>query len=1244
MDNNSPSPSISIKPKDSTIDSKFGVVVTTPNYLQFFSDVPSYYQFLKDPKNYKDLLLGTVNISNLIRNSLLNPEFKQLVRDIVLDIDIPSIDTDNIVTIGGEQEVKGRKDFTGGLAVNGQNLIYDPVKKVWQLTGDLVVTGAVTMFGSLSGFTPSTVTDAVLVDGTTIVKTKNSQGQWQLTAIGGGGGTGGGLTSDEVNILITNALYPVNKKLETKWTQDDTKITDWDSAFNWGDHSKAGYMKSTDFDTQLKQYILKDTVEQISARHNFTDGLQIAGINIYKSQDKTIYLDANLVVSGAFTMFGKNSTTFETIWKDIPFDLNTMEWTGSVWRVKDDGSGSLDTNAVNGLIYEYLNRTGEEYAKQSWVNQQGFAKQSALTAVDNRLAAVEVFFATEDSDTLINKWSEIVDFLNATEGDTLDNILATKANQSALDTAVASLTDEIGKKWTQNDAKITNWDSAYGWGNHANAGYAAKTYVDGELAKYVKLATAQIISARHNFSDGLQIGGIPIRKSQDGVVYIDGNLVISGAFTMFGNGSTTFPTIWSQIPFNTTQMKWENGVWNIIGGSTGSVDDSRVNVLISEYLAKNNYATQTWVGANYLSKSGGTITIDGIAGFTIYRNNGVYSAIHFYNTQDGNMTDVGYLGVASNGRPVYLDSGGSVFDLIHSNNYTDYFTKSNIKSTLGISDWALAGTKPSYTAAEVGALATSGGSVSSDGYQPLFVNSNFSSGIEDVRIAIAHNWNVKGLFNWESNGVGLRMYNTACGSAIGIKDDGTPYYDSYELIHSGNIGSYNAGSATKLQTTRTIWGQKFDGSGNVDGALYMGAATMLHTDDSETWLNYGGANDGKSLRLCGKEVIFQYGRGDAFTRALTITNGGNIAVGDTTADYKFHVHGIGAFNNGLWAGGIRIQNTNEINSYGSLGGTGNGALLLNYRSSGDISLGYGGGSVIVGGTSGSAKLHVYGDAKIDSSLFVGNKQSSLHAAWLSYSGICATGSGLSGWLAEFGNGTQGVLLGCRGDNLSVPSIGTVDAIDLSILPDGGNVVIGGTIANEKLHIKGNARVDGVLNINGAGVMWSDGYSQTAAGSENHKLYLTASELYVRKDSYNKQILMSIDTYGNTTINGNLLTTGAITMFSQLSMKDVIDYDGLSLAQLAQIKPARFTWKDRRDNHTHVGCIADHIQPIIPEVVYETANKELTVDYGSAAFYIGASLIKPVIDHEKRIAELERENKRKDEVIVILQNKLNQLSA
>lgn len=794
--------------------------------------------------------------------------------------------------------------------------VYDSVNKVWEFQGDLVTTGAITMFGSLAGFKPSTIMDAVQVDGRTIVK--NAAGQ--LVAIGGGGSSagGGGLIVDDVNALINAALVP---------------------------------------------YALKESIP--------TNNTQLV-----------------------------------------------------------NSAGYITGSALNG------------YATEQWVSNQGYAKQSSLDGVDNRLKSVETFFATSDTDNLVNKWSEIVTFLNATEGDTLDNILKTKANQSALDDAVASLTTEIGKKWTQDDAKISNWDTAYSWGNHANAGYAGKSYVDTEFAKYVKLATAQSISAQHNFTSGLKINGLPITKASDGTLYIDANVVVSGALTMFGNGSTTFPTIWANIPFDSS-MRWDGSKWSVVGGSGGGVDVNAVNTLINEALV--GYAKQSWV------QSQGYLT--------------THQSLSHLLTK--------------------TDAANTYQTIINSTNKIAY---SNISGTPDLSVYALKTAIPSLsgyaTEQWVGNnyLAKSGGSVSSDDYQPLFVNSNFSSGIEDVRIAIAHNWNVKGLFNWESNGVGLRMYNTACGSAIGIKDDGTPYYDSYELIHLGNIGSYNAGSATKLQTPRTIWGQSFDGTGNVYGSFYT-------TDN--IFLNSGG----EGIYISANSISW-HNSSNGWTNSLlgfiadgTVVAHNKLAIGGTTADYKLHIHGVGGFNDGLWAQGIRLERTDEINSYGSMGGTGNGNLYLNYRSSGIVSIAYGGGNVSIGkvsgGASASAQLHVHGDILADS---------------------------------------------------------------------------------------------------------------------------------------------------------------AITMFSQASLKNIVDERGLSLDELATIKPTRFYWKDGRDDKLHVGGIADDVIKVLPEAIYHTSDGTMTMDYGSAAFFIGASLIKPVLDHEKRIADLENENKRKDKIIISLQNKLKQLTA
>lgn len=71
------------------------------------------------------------------------------------------------------------------------------------------------------------------------------------------------------------------------------------------------------------------------------------------------------------------------------------------------------------------------YATKSWVEGKGYALNTALLAVDARLANVETIF-TADQDGAINKWSEVVAFLDGIEGDTLDSILAQFATKDSL--------------------------------------------------------------------------------------------------------------------------------------------------------------------------------------------------------------------------------------------------------------------------------------------------------------------------------------------------------------------------------------------------------------------------------------------------------------------------------------------------------------------------------------------------------------------------------------------------------------------------------------------------------------------------------------------------------------------------------------------------------------------------------------------------------------------------------------------
>lgn len=159
-------------------------------------------------------------------------------------------------------------------------------------------------------------------------------------------------------------------------------------------------------------------------------------------------------------------------------------------------------------------------------------------------------------------------------------------------------------------------------------------------------------------------------------------------------------------------------------------------------------------------------------------------------------------------------------------------------------------------------------------------------------------------------------------TGVGIQ----PYWNDgssdYTFIHTGNIGSYNAGSATKLQTARTIWGQNFDGTSGIyanDGLLHSTVGSYglsIETQRSpfygvKTYLNW---DEGSTEGVCriatgnayqGLVIGFSTGNNYAFTAqntysytdAVVIKKNGNVLIGTTTdAGYKFTVDGAALAN------------------------------------------------------------------------------------------------------------------------------------------------------------------------------------------------------------------------------------------------------------------------------------------------------------------------------------------------------------
>ena len=109
------------------------------------------------------------------------------------------------------------------------------------------------------------------------------------------------------------------------------------------------------------------------------------------------------------------------------------------------------------------------------------------------------------------------------------------------------------------------------------------------------------------------------------------------------------------------------------------------------------------------------------------------------------------------------------------------------------------------------------------------------------------------------------------------------------------------------------------------------------------------------------------------------------------------------------------------------------------------------------------------------------------------------------------------------------------------------------------------------------------------------------------------------------VDGTIYATGSVTALSDARKKDVLGEKMMSVEQIAGAPAVQFTWKgERAQEGLQVGTYAQYWQGVLPEVVMDKGG-ELSMQYGVAALVSAIITARKVVDHERRISELEKEN-------------------